>query len=147
MSPRASEVIKADGKPKMTLCDGLRIGVAIDTSAAVLPRGKSAIRAWRNDNRVGSADPYCRRAGARARNVFDCRHDRKMTAIAKAIEKPQPPVAMLADNVRNCFLDHGFRFFGRRAEPAMSAFRLVSPESRRQIAQTRACSSNLRPHC
>ena len=75
MSRCASEVLKGEGKPKMTLGDGLQDWQMRSTRGGLVPR-KSANRARsKTEGCAGSADPYCGGAGAGARHVFDCRHD------------------------------------------------------------------------
>jgi hypothetical protein len=80
MSRRCGEVLKADGKPKMTSCDGYEL--AISRSGAL----------WRQSAtvRIGTSDQPTRAAEAPARAPGRCLTvvtTAKMTATAKAIEK------------------------------------------------------------
>jgi hypothetical protein len=75
MSRCASEMLEGEGKPKMTLGDGLQDWQMRSTRGGLAPR-KSANRArGKTEGCAGSADPYWGGAGAGARHVFDCRHD------------------------------------------------------------------------
>jgi hypothetical protein len=87
MSRRRGEVLKADGKPKMTLCDGLQIGRR-DRHAAASRRAKA--RTVRMVRWRVARDQPTRIAGAPARVPGTCLTvvtTAKMTATAKAIEK------------------------------------------------------------
>jgi hypothetical protein len=87
MSRLASEVLKTDGKPKMTLCDGLRIN-RCDTPASLSRRGK--VRSGRGEASGRLWDQPTRIADAPARVPGMCLAvvtAAKMTAIASTIEK------------------------------------------------------------